>query len=462
MVATPIEAALQALKANIVGRVITPHDVDYDMARRTWNLRINQYPSVILIAENAEDVIYGVRFARDVGLNIAVQATGHGHKHPADDCLLVITSQLNTVEIDIENRIARVGAGVQWKQVVKEAVPHGLAPLLGSAPHVGVVGYTLGGGIGWLARRFGLAVDSVVSLDVVTADGVLHHTSADENADLFWAVQSGGGNFGIVTAISFYLYPVATLYGGGIVYPQALATEALKFYRQWINTIPDNLTSSLTIFKYPSIPQIPAALHGKIDVMIRAAYVAEEGGDASEGAAWMQPWLDWQTPSQNTFHVMPFSEIGTISRDPVAPSAGFASNELLHEISDELIELTIQHFTAKDSALNMVEFRHAGGAITRGNGNNAIEHRDALIYMQMGSPVPTPEIYQAVSAQVAQLRAALKPYVSGGVFLNFTSGSDTATRTKFAYSAQTLARLQALKAQYDPQNVFRFGNTIIE
>ncbi|MBZ0292890.1 MAG: FAD-binding oxidoreductase [Anaerolineae bacterium] len=442
------------LRRQVAGSVLTPDDAAYEQTRLTWNRSTNHYPALILVPRHADDVAAGIHFAREAGLGVAVQSTGHGTQYPADDNLLIVTSQMDSVQVDPEACIAQVEAGVIWQQVLDKTTPHGLAPLLGSSPHVGVIGYTLGGGIGWLARRYGLAADSVRWIDIVTADGVLKRASSAENSDLFWGLRGGGGNFGVVTAMAFDLYPVETVYGGSLIYSGAVARDALRFYREWIETVPDELTSSITVLKIPSLPQVPEAMRGTIQVIVRAAFV----GPATEGAAWMQPWLDWHSPVSNQLHEMPFAEIDTISNDPTQPTAGLGSNEMVDKLSDELIDVIIQYVTNPASPLTFTELRHAGGAIARVPVDfNAISNRDARLYLQMAGLVPTAEAYAAVKAYIRGYREALRPYVQGGVYLNFTKGSEEDHRAKDAFSTANYARLLNLKARYDPENLFRFS-----
>jgi FAD/FMN-containing dehydrogenase len=200
---------------------------------------------------NQQDVISAVNFARDHGLGVGVQATGHGITAPANGGVLVKTSRLKNVEIDPEARSARVGAGVKWADMLPEATRHGLAALSGSTTDVGVVGYTTGGGTGWFVRRYGFAADSVRSAEVVTADGRLLHASPAENSDLFWALRGGNSNFGIITSLEFSLYPVKEFYGGGIFYPIEKAREVLKAYSGWVKTLPDTLSSRVVILNTP-------------------------------------------------------------------------------------------------------------------------------------------------------------------------------------------------------------------
>ncbi len=451
---------IETLRKQVHGRVVTPTDADYDTLRQGWNLAKVHHPAVILVADDVQDVIAGVNFAREAGLGVSIQTTGHGMQQPADDNLLIVTTGMTAVQVDAETRTAQVEAGAVWGQVVEKAAPLGLAPLLGSAPHVGVVGYTLGGGIGWLARKYGLAADSLRWIDVVTADGVLRRASLTENSDLFWGIRGGGSNFGVVTAMAFDLYPVASVYGGEITYPGAIAREALTFYREWIKTIPDELTSSIIVLKFPSLPQLPEALRGKTQVIMRAVYT----GDVKDGAAYIQKWLDWRTPENNHFHVLPFSEIGTVSNDPVRPTAGIGSNAMFDELSDEAIDLIVRYTTDSASPLVFTELRHAGGAIARVAADaNAIGNRDALLYWIVSGLAPSAEAQPAVKAYIRQYEDALRPYLRCGVYLNFVGISEEARqRVGEAYLPKTLERLRALKAQYDPDNVFRFSFQVIE
>ena len=444
----------QRLQQQVSGDVLSPQDTNYDQTRRGWNFAVDQSPALILIAANAQDVQAAVRFARAEGMGVGVQLTGHGMQQPADGNLLIVTSRMTGVHVDAQARTARVEAGVLWKQIVAKATEHGLAPLLGSAPHVGVVGYTLGGGIGWLARKYGLAADSVRSIDIVTADGVLRHASPAENSDLFWGIRGGGGGFGVVTAMEFSLYPVTSLYGGGLMYPGELAREALRFYREWIKTVPDELTSSISLAKFPNAPQLPEAMRGKKLVIMRAAYA----GDAATGQALIQPWLNWHAPIGNAFRETPFAEVGTISNDPVNPTPSEHSNELLDELSDGAIDVIVRFMTDDQSPLIFTELRHAGGAIARVHAEaNAIGNRDALLYMQMSGLALTPEMRTAVETGIQHYKDALKPYLRGNVYLNFLAGEEARRRAKDGYLPQTYERLVALKAKYDPQNMFRYS-----
>lgn len=459
MITAQTQLHLGALQANFNGSIIIPADADYERLRLGYNLSIDHHPALILVPHIAQDVVAGVRFATDAGLSIAIQSTGHGQQASAGaGAALFVTSNLREVSIDPHAQTVRAEAGVLWEQVIGAAAPYGLAPLNGSSPHVGVIGYTLGGGIGWLARRHGLAADSVLALEIVTADGELRRATPTENGDLFWAVLGTGGNFGIVTALEFKLYPHESVYGGSLVYPPELARDALRFYRNWVATVPDELTSSITIFKFPAAPIVPEHLRGKVSIILRAVYA----GDTAQGARWLQPWLDWHTPQQNTFAEIPYSDIGIVSSDPTDPAAVSGSNELFDSLSDDAIDVIVRFATHPDSPLVINEIRHAGGAIRRAAPNaNSIGIRGAEFYLQMGGRTPTTEFYRRMQAYFREYRAALQPYTNGGAYLNFHSNPTAPSRGKDPYTPEDYARLLALKAQYDPANAFRHSFQLV-
>ena len=449
-------AAVRALRERIVGDVFVRGDADYERFRRGWELSIDQYPALVLVPREVSDIVAGVRMATESGLGVAVQSTGHGVLYPADDHVLIVTSRLSRVDVDVGARTARVQAGVLWRQVLEAIKPHGLAALVGSSPDVGVVGYMLGGGIGWLSRRYGFGADSLRRIQLVTADGAIRHASTDENPDLFWGLRGGGGNFGVVTAMEFELYPVPTVYGGNLIYPAEHARDVVRFYRDWIEQIPDELTSWLAIVKFPPLPEVPEAFRGKTLVLLSGAFA----GKAVDGEPWLRPWLDWRAPLDNTFREMPFSEVGTIAHDPVEPLALFGSSEMLDDLTDAAIDAFVAQATDPSSPISLNVLRHVGGAIARvPTEATAIGNRDAKLYLLTAGPTPTPEATAAMKNAVERYRALLNPHVRGGVWMNFMSGNGAGAEARMGefYSPETLERLLALKAKYDPNDVFRFG-----
>jgi FAD/FMN-containing dehydrogenase len=447
------------LRSSIGGRVITPGDPDYDGARQAWDLTVRQWPAAIVFARDAADIAEAIRFAGREGLAVAVQSTGHGVVRPANDSLLIRTSGIKEVHVDAAAQIAWVGAGAKWGMVLDKIQPFGLAPLLGSSPDVGVVGYTLGGGLGWLGRKYGLAADSVRFFEVVTADGRLLRASETENSDLFWGLRGGGGGLAVVTGMAINLYPVTTVYGGNLFYPMELAREVFVRYRDWIVSAPDELTSSVLIMNYPPIPAIPEFLRGKSFAMVRGCYC----GPVEQGEALLQSWRAWRAPVVDDFKAMPFADVGTISNDPVDPVPGVSTGAWLRELSDEAIELLIRSGTGYGgpSPIGIAEVRHAGGAIGRVRpGSNAYGNRDATLLLQLLGMAPTPEAQRHVQQATGEVKQALAPWLTGGVYMNFLAGEESRQRVEDGYSPEAFHRLMALKAEYDPENRLRHGFNI--
>ena len=458
MIATIAHPAEQ-LQAEFFGAVILPNSDHYAAARQAWNLTVDQHPELIVAATCAADVAAAVRYAHQVGLPVAVQATGHGVRRPANGALLILTGQMNGVEVDPVTETAWIECGAQWKVVLAAAQPYGLAPLLGSSPEVGAVGYTLGGGMGWLARKYGMAADSVRYFEGVTPEGSIVRASQSENPELFWALRGGGGSFGIVVGMEIDLYPVATVYGGNVIYPVVEAGEVLRRFRTWIAEMPEEMTASVVLMNFPPIPQVPEPLRGQSVVMVRGCYA----GDLAAGEALVNTWREWQPPLIDDFNVMPFSQVGTISSDPVDPVPGLSTGAWLARLSDASIEQLIRYVVPSGGPplITKAEIRHAGGAIARGEEQGgAYSHRNADLILQLVSITPTPAALAASERHAAALKAALQPDFTGAVFLNFLDGEEALRRTQDAYSAGNFQRLQAIKRQIDPSDRFHHGFAI--
>jgi hypothetical protein len=450
------EASLKNLQSRIQGTVLIPGDSRYDDARKAWNLSVEQHPAVIVLADSASDVAEAVCAARDAGLGIAVQATGHGVALPANDCLLIITSRMTGVRVDAASRTAWVEGGAKWGAVLEKAQAVGLAPLLGSSPEVSAVGYTLGGGTGWLVRKYGLAVDSVRAFEVVTADGRLLRASETEHSDLFWGLRGGGGSFGVITAMEIQLYPVSTVYGGNAIYPAELAREVLTRYRDWIASAPDELSSGIALMNFPPLPIVPEFLRGRSVIIVHGCYC----GPVEQGKELFRTWNEWTASIDNTFRVMPFSEVGTISNDPVDPLPSFNTGGWLRSLNDEAIDTLIRHGVAHGgpTPLVMTEVRHIGGAMARVDRQaNAFGFRDATLLLNLVGAVPTPEARSQMERLIGQFTRDLEPHLTEGVYINFLEGEEKWRRTREAYPSETYRRLVALKAKYDPDNLFRFS-----
>jgi hypothetical protein len=450
----------EQLQARIQGTVITPEDPRYDGARRAWNLTVEQRPAAIVMAANALDVVEASQFAMGLGLPVTVQSTGHGVIRPATDSLLIMTSLMKNVRIDAAGQTAWIEAGAKWGEVLEQTQAVGLAPLLGSSPDVGVVGYTLGGGMGWLARQHGLAADSVRFFELVTADGRLVRASQTENSELFWGLRGGGGSLGIVTGMEIKLYPVTTVYGGNLIYPLSAAGEVFRRYREWIATVPDELTSSVVMMNFPPFPEVPEPVRGQSFVIVRGCYC----GPVEQGEELLRFWRDWQAPVIDDFKTMPFSQVATISNDPVDPIPALSTGAWLRALSDEAIDIITQAAgpgAGGPPPLIFAEIRHAGGAMARvAPEASAYSNRQAELLLQMVGVAPTPEAFRQLGAFTSQIKQRLQPYLTGGVYMNFLEGEESQQQVARGFSPEAYRRLVALKATVDPANRLRSGFAI--
>jgi FAD/FMN-containing dehydrogenase len=448
---TSFAESARELGSCIQGQLLLPGDAEYDSARRGWNLTVDAHPALIVIPESAADIVEAVRFAAGSDLDIAVTTTGHGTVRPANDCLLINLSRMTGVSIDRQNQTARIEGGAKWGHVLPKAQEAGLAPLLGSSPDVGAVGYTLGGGFGWLGRKYGLAVDSALEFEVVAADSRMLRASAEENSDLFWGLRGGGGSLAIVTAMKVKLYPVTNVYGGNLIYPMEIANEILSRYRQWIKDLPDEMTSSVTLMNVPPLPIVPEFLRGKSVVFVRGCYC----GDLEQGQALVDSWRQWREPLFDMFAPMPFASVAQISSDPEDPLPSTFSGAWLREFSDTAVEALVSFMrpSAGPPPIVLTEIRQAGGAISRVDpGGAAYGNRQEELLMFVTGMTPTPEAQQEFAHYTARMKEAMGAALSDRVYMNFLEGSESADRVRDGFSATAYRRLSQLKARFDPAN----------
>ena len=416
-----------------------------------YNLATILAPAIIVGATSGEDVAAAVRFAVAEGLPVAVQATGHGAFVPAQDSLLISTKRMTKVSVDAYARVARVQAGVRWSQVIDAAAPHGLAPINGSSPLVGVVGFTLGGGMGPLSRKFGFAADQVRKISFVAADGVERTVDQDTNPDLFWAMLGGKGNFGIVTELEFALFPVARIYGGGIFYPAEVAAPVLRAYVDWAETLPEATTTSLAFLRLPPLPELPESLRGKFVVHLRVAHV----GPADEGERLLSPMRAVADSLIDSVRDMPYSEVGSIHQDPVDPNAYWESGTLLGPLPSQAVDTILEAVgPTADLVLQLFELRQMGGALHDAPAfANAVGGRDAKFSVLLITGT-------GGGLEAGRILEALAPFGTGNSLLNFQGNASTPEQVARAWSPEVYARLRAIKRAHDPSNVFRFGHNI--
>jgi len=451
-VAEPVDVS--PLRARVAGEVVLPGDESWDAARQAWNTAVDQQPEAVVYAESADDVVEVVRFARAHGLRIAPQGTGHGASAlSTEGTILLKTSRMRGVEIDPVARRARAEAGALWIEVVEPAAEHGLVALHGSSPDVGVVGYTLGGGMGWLARHYGLATNSVLAVEIVTADGRFVRADRENEPDLFWAVRGGGGSFGIVTAIEFALYPLMEVYAGWLMWPLERAQEVLTAWREWVRNVPDTITSVGRMLQIPPLPQIPEPLRGRSFVVVEVAFM----GGEEDGAELVRP-LRELGPAMDTVATMPAKALSRLHQDPEDPSPGVGDGMLLSDLTPEAIESIVAVAGADtQSPLVSLEFRHTGGALAKASpGNGALASLAGEFAMFGVGIAMAPEVVAAIEERIDAIFERLAPWEAGR-YLNFTEGK----RGKVSfYPEQSYHRLRRIRAKYDPQDLFRANHPI--
>lgn len=433
------------------GPVFRPGDAGYAEEIAGFQTAYTHRPALVVGAVHAEDVRAAVEYAARQGLPVAVQATGHGLSVAADGGVLISTRRMTTLEVDPAARTARVGAGVRAGALVEAAAAHGLAPLNGSSPSVGVVGYLLGGGIGLLAREFGYAADQVRAIELVTADGRVRRLVPGD--ELFGAVLGSGGNFGVVTALELSLLPVTEVYGGQLMFDTPLVEQALEVWKQWTATVPDELTSTVAMLAFPDIPQVPAPLRGRYVASFRIAF----NGSAEEGERLVAPLRAVGERIKDDLRTMPYTESHTIHSDPDHPHAYAAANALLSELTGETLSALLSAAGPDSGADAVIDIRHLGGALSGpSKTGTVVDHRDAAYIVRV---ITDPDDDTAAKDKI---RTALAPWTIGHS-LNFLYGAGAdadEAQTRAGYTVDTYQHLATLKAKYDPHNMFRFNRNI--
>ena len=445
-----------ALTAHVEGTVLGPDDDGYDEERTGFDLSVAQRPALIVVATAADDVVAAVRHARDRGLPVAVQATGHGITVPADDAVLITTHRVRAVTVDPTSRTAWVQAGSRWSEVIPEAARYGLAPLSGSAPGVGVVSYTLGGGVVVLGRRWGFAADHVRALELVDAGGVLRHVTAHEHPDLFWALRGGGGSFGVVTAMQIELVELTHVHGGGLFFPGEAARAVLGAVLATAAGAPDDLSLSVALMVFPDLPAVPPALRGRHCCHVRVTWCGHP--DGAEAA--VAPLRGVATPLLDTVRRMPVTEIGSIHNDPTRPIATNSRSSVLHTADEDLVDTVLTHATP--DCPYIVELRHLGGALARQPAvPNAVGHRSGAVSVYTPSYPAPPQAAAAVRESEGHLFDDLAPWSDGGALVNFLAGAHvTADDVRACYEPEIWSRLVEVKTTWDPGNTFRINHNV--
>jgi FAD/FMN-containing dehydrogenase len=449
---------VETLVTAVAGSVLLPGDAGYDLERAVFNLNHQLLPAVIVVAQCATDVRAAVSFAAGQRRPVLVKTTGHQMVGMAEGSVLITTHRMNDIAIDAVARTARVGAGVIWAEVVQQAAEVGLAPLNGSNPTVGVAGYTLGGGLSpTLGRSRGYAADHVRSLDVVTADSELRCVDAESDPELFWALRGGKGNFGVVTALEFDLFPVSRLYGGGLYFPGEQMAEVLRAWTAWHPATPETMTSSFAALRLPALPQVPEPLRGVFTVSLRFAY----DGTAEDGERLVAPLRAIAPAILDTVADMPYTDVASIHNEPTEPLPYYERSIMLRELSgeaqDKLVELVGPQ---SDTTMWIAELRALGGAWDREPAvPNAVATR-GLPYVLLGVEVGPLSEEPRLKKSIAALLDGMTRWQGDRRLVN-NLAPEEASDVLAVYGPERYARLAGVKKTYDPTNMFRLNHNVV-
>jgi hypothetical protein len=452
---------LAELRGALRGPVFTADDPGYDDEVAVFNMAVRHRPALVVGAVDAADVSGAVGFAARHGLNIAVLNTGHGPIMGADaDTLMITMRRMSGITIDAEKHWARIDAGVRAGQLVDAAAMYGLAPLAGSSPGVGVVGYTLSGGASaTMGRKYGWAADHVLAMDVVTADGELHRVSPEFEPDLFSALLGGKSNFGVVVAMEFGLFPVTQLYAGALFFSGEHTREVLEAYRELTASAPDELTTSFALLNLPPLPGLPPFMQGHLTVSVRVSYV----GDAHVGSELIEPLRRAAPILADGVATIPYTQFGTISNDPTDPAPAVEHFGLLRELTSDTVQAILDVVgPGSGSSINIVDIRHLQGAFSKpAPFPNAVGARDAAFAFFGLTVVPPGQEVADYRDSGRELPAALRPWLHDMTGTNFVGPADaTEDRTMQAYEPAVYQKLRTVKTQYDPHNRFRLNHNI--
>lgn len=451
---------IESFGKDLRGRLIQASDKDYDDLRKVWNGMIDRRPALIAQCADEEDVVRAINFARSNDLLVAVRGGGHNVAgfSTCDGGLVIDLSRMKGLTVDAAARTARAQGGVTWGEFDQATQAQALATTGGLVTTTGIAGFTLGGGIGWLMRKHGLTIDNLLEVEMITAGGERVKANAQDNADLFWGLRGGGGNFGIATAFTYRLHPVGpTILGGLILYPAAQARDLLRFYREWVRILPDELTTMFAFLTAPPAPFIPQPMQGTPMVGVVLCYA----GPPEQGQAEIQPLRDFAPPAVDLAGPMPYTALQGML-DATAPKGILAywKTEYLKELGDRAIDVLVEEAGKMGAPWAQVHIHHFEGAVRRVSAEaTAFGYRDAPFILNIvGLWKEATETGRHI-AWAREFFQAVQPYSTGNPYLNFL-GDEGEGRVKAAYGGKKYARLVELKNKYDPANLFRLNQNI--
>ena len=450
---------IEELKVGFKGEILIPSNAAYEGARRIWNAMIDKHPAVIALCATASDVVSGVRFARDNGVVLAIRGGGHNIAGNAlcDDGIVIDLSQMKTAKVDPDSRRATIEGGATLADLDAATQAHGLATPIGINSTTGVAGLTLGGGFGWLSRKYGMTIDNLESAEVVTATGEVVRASASEHPDLFWALRGGGGNFGVVTRFEFRLHPVGPdVLSGLIVYPISEAKSVLQQYREFIAKAPEELSVWTVLRQAPPLPFLPETVHGKGVVVLALIYA----GDPKQGEPLIEPLRMLGTCLGEHVGVQPYAAWQQAFDPLLTPGArNYWKSHNFSTLADGLFDAVIEYIGTLPSPQCEIFFGAIGGATTRpAPESTAYAHRDALFVMNVHGRWEDPADDKRCIGWARDFFNASAPFASGGVYVNFLT-ADEGDRVRSAYG-RNYDRLAQVKRKYDPDNLFRTNQNI--
>ncbi|SUA76132.1 Mitomycin radical oxidase [Nocardia otitidiscaviarum] len=424
------------LRQSVRGEVLLPGDADFDTAAQPWNLAVTQRVGAVVTVADADDIAAALAAARAAGVPVVSQPTGHGATGDIDGAVLVRTGRFDGIEIDAEARIARVGSGARWGAIQKAAAAHGLTGLAGSNPVVGVTGYTLGGGAGWFARRYGWASDAVRAFEIVAADGRPARVTADSDPELFWALRGGGGDFAVVTGIEFELFPMPSVYGGRVLFPAERAEQVWETFQELTADAPAELSVWFQRVQIPNSPEL---------VGLDLAYL----GAVEQGRELVAAIDRLGGAVSDNRGPLSVDRIGEITAEPTDPSPALSHAELLTDLGAEVTKILVREPVAP---LLNIQVRHLGGALAAANPAGGARGPVAEPYLLYLLGLGLPQLRAAVSAKLRAVVDALGEHAPGRKPYTFLGAADTAAA---AFEDAALARLRAVKRERDPHGVIR-------
>ncbi|PKW28196.1 FAD-binding oxidoreductase [Phycicoccus duodecadis] len=449
------ETALCELEAVLPGQVLRPGGPGWESARRGWAVNVDQQPLAVVTVQDPEDVVAAVRCAGRHGLSVSTQPVGHGATTALTGTVLLRTGALQDLDVDVERRVARVGAGVKWGTLLAALEPTGLTALAGSSPDPSVVGFTLGGGLSWFSRALGLCAHSTVAFDLVDARGVRRRISAASDPDLFWALRGGGGDFGVVLAVEVALHEAGPLLGGRLLWPLEMARPVLQAFRRITAEAPDELSLWAHLFRFPPLPELPELLRGRAFISVDLTFL----GAPAELDGLLAPLRQLPVLVLDTVGRVPLSELGGIAAEPVDPMPTQEYSELLRTLDAATVDRLVDAAGAGvELPLAVVQIRHLGGALARAtteDGPNGAVPEEYSVFC-LGVPV-APGLPEAIDAAFDTVRAALGEQRAGRAFFNFLGHESDLGST---FSAPARERLRRVKAETDPSGLFRSNRPV--